>query len=208
MTGRRFVMVPALVLAIVLSATAAHADGFLTPFIGVNFGGSTTDKFVNAVNDNSKVNWGVGLGYMGGGIIGFEEEFSYTPKFFAPGVTQGGTAVGQVNVITVMSNLIIGIPIGGQKGGGVRPYVVGGFGLFRTDVDNASSLFRSSINDYGFDLGGGVMGYFSNHFGIRGDVRYFRNLKASEGADNPVGIAISKGNLNFLRGSIGFVLRF
>jgi hypothetical protein len=203
MNGRRFVVVTALALATLLSAAAAHADGFITPFVGVNFGGSTNDKFVDSVNDNSKVNWGVGLGYMGGGIIGFEEEISYSPKFFAPGVV-----IGQVNVLTVMSNLIIGIPIGGQQGGGVRPYVVGGFGLFRTDVDKASSLFRSSINDYGFDLGGGVMGYFSNHFGIRGDVRYFRNLKTSEDADNPVGIAISKGNLNFLRGSIGIVLRF
>ena len=98
MNGRRFVMVPALVLATVLSATAAHADGFLTPFVGVNFGGSTNDKFVDAVTDNSKVNWGVALGYMGGGIIGFEEEISYTPKFFAPGII-----TGQVNVLTLIS---------------------------------------------------------------------------------------------------------
>jgi opacity protein-like surface antigen len=203
MNGRRFVMVTALALATLLSSTAAHADGFITPFVGVNFGGSTDDKFVDAVNDNSKVNWGVGLGYMGGGIIGFEEELSYTPKFFAAGVT-----LGQVNVITLMSNVIIGIPIGGQAGGGIRPYVVGGVGLLRTDIDRASTLFRTSKNDFGYNLGGGVMGYFADHIGIRGDVRYFRNINASEEADNPVGIAISKGNLNFLRGSVGLVLRF
>jgi opacity protein-like surface antigen len=197
----------ALTLATLLPSNLAFADGFLTPFIGVNFGGSTDDKFVNAVNDNSKVNYGVALGYMGGGIIGFEEELSYTPKFFAAGGTPSGT-FGEVNVITVMSNLIIGIPIGGQSGGGIRPYVVGGVGLFRTDIDRVSTLFKASKNDFGFDLGGGVMGYFADHIGVRGDVRYFRNINASDQADNPVGIALSKGNLNFVRGSIGLVLRF
>jgi opacity protein-like surface antigen len=207
MNARRFVTVTALALALFLPAAAAHADGFITPFVGVNFGGSTDDKFVDAVNDNSKVNWGVALGYMGGGIIGFEEELSYTPKFFAAGGMPSGT-FGEVNVITLMSNLIIGIPIGGQSGGGIRPYVVAGVGLFRTDIDRVSTLFKASKNDFGYNLGGGVMGYFADHIGIRGDVRYFRNLNASDEADNPVGIAISKGTLNFIRGSVGLVLRF
>jgi Outer membrane protein beta-barrel domain len=203
MNSRRLVIVTALALATLLSSAAAHADGFVTPFVGVNFGGSTDDKFVDAVNDNSKVNWGIAVGYMGGGIIGFEEELSYTPKFFASGVT-----FGQVNVVTVMSNLILGIPIGGQSGGGIRPDVVGGVGLLRTDIDRASTLFKASKNDFGYNLGGGIMGYFADHIGIRGDVRYFRNINASDEADNPVGIALSKGNLNFIRGSIGLVLRF
>jgi opacity protein-like surface antigen len=207
MNARRLVITTALAVTTVLSATSASADGFLTPFVGVNFGGSTDDRFVDAVNDNSKVNWGVALGYMGGGVIGFEEELSYTPKFFAPGGTPSGT-VGQVNVITLMSNLIIGIPIGGQSGGGFRPYVVGGVGLFRTDIDRVSTFFKASKNDFGFNLGGGVMGYFADHIGIRLDVRYFRNLNASDQADNPIGIAISRGNLNFLRGAAGLVLRF
>jgi opacity protein-like surface antigen len=207
MNGRRFVTVTALALWALLSATAAHADGFLTPFVGVNFGGSTNDKFVDTVDDNSKVNWGVALGYMGGGIIGFEEELSYTPRFFAAGGTPSGT-FGEVNVITLMSNLIIGIPIGGQSGGGIRPYVVGGVGLFRTDIDRVSTLFKASKNDFGYNLGGGIMGYFADHIGLRGDVRYFRNINASDEADNPIGIAISKGNLNFVRASIGLVLRF
>jgi opacity protein-like surface antigen len=177
MNGRRFAITMALTVATLPASTIARADGFITPFIGVNFGGPTDDNCVNAVNDNSKVNYGVALGYMGGGIIGFEEELSYTPKFFAAGGTPSGT-FGEVNVVTLMSNLIIGIPFGDQSGGGIRPYVVAGVGLFRTDIDRVSTLFKASKNDFGFDLGGGVMGYFADHVGLRGDVRYFRNINA------------------------------
>ncbi len=36
---------------------------------------------------------------------------------------------------TVMGNLLLGIPIGGQSGFGVRPYGVVGVGLIRTKFD-------------------------------------------------------------------------
>ena len=58
-------------------------------------------------------------------------------------------------------------------------------------------------NDFGFDVGGGLMGFFSQNVGIRGDIRYFRSF---EGGDNVTGLAVS--NFNFWRASAGLTFKF
>lgn len=180
----------------------ALADGYVTPFIGINFGGATDTSLVNSVDDNSKLTYGVGIGWMGGGIIGFEGDIAYAPKFFAP-----GAQIGQTNVLTAMGNVIVGIPIGGQTGGGVRPYVVGGIGLLRTNVEDSLATLKLDRNSFGFDLGGGINGYFSDHVGIRGDIRYFRDFSVSD-TDSAIGIALGAGKLDFWRGTVGVLFRF
>ncbi len=107
---------------------------------------------------------------MGAGIAGFEVDWGWSPNFFQ-NTTGGGTfAVGDSNVTTFMGNLILGVPVGGQTGGGVRPYVVGGAGLLRSNI-SGSTFFDDDLtsNDFGIDLGGGVHGYFNDHVGLRGD---------------------------------------
>ena len=46
----------------------AHADGFISPNVGVNFGGQAGGTLRNAVNvaadEGSKINWGVAAGWM------------------------------------------------------------------------------------------------------------------------------------------------
>ena len=66
---------------------------------------------------------------------------------------------GSNNVLTAMGNVIIGIPIGGTKGAGVRPYVTGGLGLIRTSYGDLLNFDAVSNNDFGYNLGAGVMGY-------------------------------------------------
>ena len=41
---------------------------------------------------------------------------------------------GNNYAITVMGNFILGVPIGGTHGAGVRPFLSGGFGLMRTHI--------------------------------------------------------------------------
>ena len=53
---------------------------------------------------------------MGGGVLGFEGDIGYSPDFF------GKTDIGGSSVLTATGNLVFGIPIGGQKGVGIRPY--------------------------------------------------------------------------------------
>lgn len=197
------IMVVVAAMGMFLMPRSARADGFVTPFIGVNFAGVTGTTLVNAAQDNSRLTYGVSLGFMTKGIIGFEEDIAYAPRFIA-----GNTVFGQTNVFTAMSNVIIGIPIGGELGGGIRPYAVGGVGLMRTHVDSAVGAFTSlDRNSFGFDLGAGVNGYFSDNIGLRGEIRYFRDFRVTD-ADNPIGIVLNKGNLDFFRGTVGLVLRF
>ena len=58
---------------------------------------------------------------------------------------------------------------------------------------------------FGWDAGGGVMGYFNDHVGLRDDMRYLRAT-----CDLKSGVSIldlSVNHLHFSRASIGVVFR-
>jgi opacity protein-like surface antigen len=200
-----------MVTVALVAPRTASADWTLTPFVGWNFGGSAD---VNGTGGSSvgnkfekKIDYGVSLAAMGGGVVGFEVDFGYSPNFFEGG-TAGNNAfefTNDSNVTTLTGNAIVGIPIGGKRGGSVRPYIVGGVGLIRTNVQDAAELFSvNTKNDFGFDVGGGVMGFFSSNVGLRGDVRYFRGFNGS--SDNLTGLGVS--DFHFWRGSVGVSFKF
>jgi len=75
-------------------------------------------------------------------------------------------------------------------------------------VSNAS-FFRpaSSDNMFGWDAGAGVMGFFNDHIGLRGEVRYLRgthDMNVSTGINS---IDFNGNKLHFWRPSIGVVFR-
>ena len=192
------------------SPRAASADWVLTPFVGWNFSGSA-DVRNSTTNENvnfeQKIDYGVSLTGMGAGVIGFEVDFGYSPNFLENGTNEDGDfdLTGNSNMTTLTGNMILGIPIGGTTGGSVRPYGVGGVGLMRSNVGDVTDLFDATTkNDFGFDVGGGVMGFFNDNVGLRGDVRYFRTFRGTE--ENVTGLAL--GNVNFWRGSVGLSLKF
>ena len=87
----------------------------------------------------------------------------------------------------------------------IRPYLVGGVGLIRSSVQDVDQFFDvTTKNDFGFDVGAGIMGFFTSNIGIRGDVRYFRTFRGTD--ENITGVAL--GNVNFWRGSVGLSLKF
>jgi hypothetical protein len=174
--------------ALVAVPKAASADGFVSPFIGANFAADSA---------TGRANFGVAAGYMGAGIAGVEFDLGYAPNFF-------GSAgnFGDNNVLTAMGNLIVGIPVGGTRGAGFRPYGTLGLGMVRTQVDGALGAPKIANKDLGLNAGIGVMGFFSDHAGIRGDVRYFRNL-SDENSTNTVQF----GGFHFWRASFGVVIR-
>jgi hypothetical protein len=184
------------VLALLLAAPAARADWFLTPFIGGNFGGDT--------NTNSrKAPFGVSFGYMGGGIIGVETQMTYTPSFFG-----NKDLIGDNNVFSLMGNLIVGAPVGSWAHQ-IRPYVSGGVGLLRARVGgNANDLFNVTENDFGLNVGGGAMGFFSPHVGLRGDVRYFRSLNGDRAFLDPINLTVNTGRFNFWQATGGIAFKF
>lgn len=212
MSVRKWLLTAGLVaVASMASPRAASADWVLTPFVGWNFNGSadvvgnSLDSFGNKFEN--KIDYGLSLAGMGAGVVGFEVDFGYSPNFFETNVGDSGfDFASNSNVTTLTGNVILGIPIGGTTGGSVRPYVVGGVGLIRQNVGDVGDLFDAqSKNDFGFDVGGGVMGFFNSNVGVRGDVRYFRSF---QGADAGSLTGLGLGNLNFWRGSVGVSFKF
>ena len=151
------------------------------------------------------MNFGASLSWMGAGAFGFEVDFGYSPNFFQNTAGDDDFEYGDSNVTTLMANLKVGAPIGGQTGGGIRPYASGGLGLIKSRIDDPDDLFELDSTDWGFNVGGGVAGFFSDNFGLQGDVRYFRSLQDNEPDDE---FDLALGSFNFWRGTVGLVFRF
>lgn len=197
MSLRRTFAATAFVLMTLLAAPA-RADVLLIPFFGVNFGGDAGKDFSQSF-DSSQFSWGVSIAAMGAGVFGVEGDFGYSPDFY------GKTDAGGSSVMTMMGNLVLGIPFGGQSGFGIRPYGVVGAGLMRSTAEFGGAGDEGD-NKFAWDFGGGVMMFFGTSVGIRGDIRYFRTFEALDilGID----IANPPGKLDFTRGSFGVVFRF
>lgn len=183
------------ILAIGISigiAAPARAQGFISPLIGADFGGDAQCPGLANCQDK-KINASVSVGAMGD-VLGFEEEIAYAPDFF-------GNAAGlSSSMLTLMSNVML-VP----KLGPVRPYVEGGIGLIKTHVDlTTTSVFTTSNNGLGWDVGGGVMGFIGGHVGLRGDLRYFHAFQDLA----VLGFTLSNSKINYGRASVGLVLKF
>jgi hypothetical protein len=185
------------VLTVVLvgvAALPARADGFFTPFVGYDFGGDSKCPSINGCQDKHS-DFGVSFGKMGT-IFGFEEDIAFAKDFF-------GTVPGaDSSVFTAMSNLLVGV-----GAGPIQPYFVAGLGVIRPHT--TLTLSNSDFDKYaiGYDIGGGVSGFFSKHVGVRGDLRHMHTAQ-----DVPILSSITtpfavNQKLDFWRLSIGLVLR-
>ena len=195
-TGKRLLLGAVAIGITLCAATPARAQGFVSPMIGYDFSGDSGCPNLNTLIDcqDKKLNISVSFGAMGR-VVGFEEEIAWAPSFF------GSAPKLSSSVLTAMSNFMIA-----PKMGAVRPYVVAGVGLVKTHVElTTTSLLTTSNNAFGYDLGGGLMGFFGEHVGIRGDVRYFHSFK-----DLSI-LGVTLGNatqLDFARASAGMVFSF
>lgn len=187
-------LVKALILASTMAAVStpmtAHADGYISPFLGVNFGNSS---------GNGRMNVGANAGWLSGGILGLEADFGYAPGFFGNKGTFGSNSV-----MDVMGNVVLAAPMGASHGVSVRPYATVGIGVLRSTIDGTSGRASVTSSEAGLNAGAGVMGFMSPHFGLRGDVRYFRNLTDNSTANDA---NVDFGAFHFWRASFGIVLR-
>ena len=178
--GLRGLTVIALVL---VGQSTAVADGIITPFAGVSFGGDQTEQVTT---------WGLSLAAMAGGVFGFELDFGRTGH-----ATTDSVFTADSRVTTLTGNVIVGVPLGA-----IRPYVVGGLGWVRTELDGATPM---AVQDdgLGVDVGGGLMGFFGDHVGVRVDLRYFRAVSAGSSF-----LDFDFERLDFIRFTGGLALRF
>jgi len=173
---------------LLLGAGSARGEILVTGFGGVAFGGAT---------DKSRGTYGGALGFLGAGVVGFEVEGATTPDFFG---SAGEGVFNENNVLTLMGNIILAAPAGP-----VRIYGTAGGGLLRTRLEDPDRLFSIDRNSFGINVGGGLIVSLGNHLGLRGDVRYFRDLQDGD----PDGeFDLDFGNVDYWRGVAGITLRF
>lgn len=195
-TMKRLLVITA--MALCLAPATASAEWILTPFIGASFAGGTDNTDFETVVDGSKLTYGGTITYLGAGILGFEVDFGYSPEYFNAD-DDDIQLIDSSNYTSLMGNVVLSSPRGA-----FRPYGTAGVGLLKTfvnDVDDAFDIDRSGL---GFNVGGGVMGFFTDRVGVRGDVRYFRQIaKGDDGQED-----YDLGAFRFWRGTVGVSFRF
>lgn len=185
---RKIVLAAALAVGLAVVPANATAQTFITPFAGVTFNGESPGE---------RFSTGASVLFMGA-VAGLELEFGYTPDFFKE--SSQLELVADSNVTSLSGNLVIGV-----GGGPVRPYVTGGVGLLRSRITSAEALFDDvSTNDFGVNAGAGLIVMFSDHVGLRGDVRYFRSLEDIDVGD----LSVTLDDFDFWRAYGGVSFRF
>ena len=181
-----------IVVFIIGTAAQARAQGFISPMLGFNFGGVSGCPQLNGCDDKQR-DLSLGFGKFGT-IFGAEAEIAYSPSFFgdAPGLSS--------NVMTIMGNVMLA-----PKAGPVRPYLLAGAGIMKTHFElRTSRLLTTNDTSFGYALGGGVFALVSDHFGLRGDLRYFHSFPDV----TILGMTLPSEKLNYSRISAGIVLQF
>jgi hypothetical protein len=169
---------------------------YLTIYLATNWGG---DLFKDA-DRSSVTGLGVGWTYWTAGLFGGEVDFNYNNEFFGKKVDTGT----RNRSLTLTANLIVG-PTIRTRSQTVRPYIVAGSGLMRSEVKEFASIgWRSTENLGVIDIGGGVIYIPVPRVGVRGDLRYRRGVGADK-SEQGWGL-IDKWT--YMRGTIGVVVAF
>ncbi len=188
-----------LALALVLMyPPAASADWFITPFIGLKFAGDTNLVDLESGASNTKLTLGAIVGWIDPGLLGFEADVGYSPRFFE---RSSGALVARSHVITVMGNFVLSVP---QEitGDSLRPFVSGGAGWMRIGIDDVAGLLPVKSNLFGINVGGGATGRLTDVSSLRFELRYFKSITNDEEA-------VREGtSLSFWRAGVGLTLRY
>jgi Outer membrane protein beta-barrel domain len=197
---KRLTIIASALLLLGLARNGA-AQGFINPFVGV------TLTSPSAKGGSSKPGFGVAFGGIGG-IVGGETEFAYYPEV----LDKTANSLAKSRVITFSGGTIIGPTIGA-----VKPYGAFGVGNLNLNVTSLASLVipnptSFSSNYFTFNVGGGVMGFFGSHLGVRGDLRYYRAFGfkfdevAATSGSGLGGLALDR--FDFWRAGFGLVAKF
>jgi hypothetical protein len=186
----------------IMSAAPAYADWWFAPFFGYTFKGETTLVSEGAALGDLKVRWSFGgaVTLIGRGQVGVEGIFLLVPHFFEAGNT--GT-VSSSRTYTLMGNVVLAIPQSWNEYG-LRPFVSGGLGLMRaTQQTTIPNVFPLNESLLGYNVGGGAVGFITDHTGLRFDLRYYSSLSRNEPSP-----AFGPAQLRYWTGAVGVVLKY
>lgn len=191
----RFVTLAAALLVVLIVAHDASAQGFINPFLG------TTLSSPTAAGSATKPGYGVALGALGK-VVGAETEIAFFPEL----LDNSANAIAKNKIITFSGNTLIGPTL--KR---VKPYFAIGAGNLHLNVTSLSTVVAPNVesisnNYFTFNAGGGVIGFFTNHLGLRGDVRYTRAFGIKIADLESTGLSLDK--FNYWRATIGVAAKF
>ena len=201
MFPRHLLALAALLLALVPNLASAQPV-LIQPFAGISFGGETNILDLDEATELRKLTWGATVSVIGRGVFGVEGDFAFTPGFFERDTE--AELVTDSAVTTLMGNVVLTLPLS-VTGQSLRPYFSGGAGLIRTRIEDLADIFSSERNLVGINLGGGLIGFLSERWGVRWDVRYFKSV--SEPGDTG-DVLFGSANLSFWRANMALVLKY
>ena len=179
----------------------------LIPFFGVNAGGSLFgDVNVSEGLGSMPLSYGASLLFWGPGLLAGELDFGYNPQFYESLDVVAPDA--STNMFTLTLNFVIGPTFFMGESMRLRPYVLVGGGLMRSEISDfilVNPLSTSDRQNQGVvDIAGGLYFYPARRIGIRGDFRYFIGIGANSSED---GWGQIEG-WNYFRATIGLAIAF
>jgi hypothetical protein len=180
----------------------AFADWMVMPSVSLTFAGSTSIVDLEQAAGETRLAYGGTVTWLGSLPFGVEADFGYHPGFFDRG--EASELNVSSRVLTFMGNLVLAAPLA-WTGESLRPYVSGGAGAIRADIDDAFDVFQVDHTLFGLNVGGGATGFINDRTGVRWDLRYFKSIK---GSDEAGGVAFGDPELSFWRASMALVLRY
>jgi opacity protein-like surface antigen len=183
---------------LLLIPTAAHADLFAVPFMGVKFGGSTSIFDIEFAAADNKFTFGGSLMRIDAGLLGYEASFGYVPGYFERDNILWATGSF---LIDLTGSVVFALPPQ-FTGGGLRPYITGGGGLTHVQAEDRLNIITVRRTVPVWTAGVGAIGLVTNTVGVRFDYRYVRSLLTDDGSLANVGRRISYSRLTaglFLR---------
>lgn len=178
----------------------AHADVFVTPFLGLKFKGATNDIDFGTGSGDAKLSLGASTMILADKGIGLEVEFGYNPRFFEG--DRRDELVARSGVTTLFGNFVAALPLSVTRES-LRPYAVGGLGWVHASANELLQLFPVSNDFLGLALGGGAIGFITDTTGLRFDIRYLKAISSGDVSE----LSQSQARISFWRATIGVVFR-
>jgi hypothetical protein len=192
----------ALVIVVVLVPAAANADWIFTPHFGTTFGADT--------HGNKHATMGGSIALFDETAFGWEADVSFAPNFFRGQYGAIDFTGSKSNVMTLMGNAVVSVPIAGQYRDRVRPYGTVGLGFMQMHVESPveRSFFKSTVFEPGWNAGAGTLAFITSRIGVRGDVRYVRSFQNKRGSwTKGIDFDVAPGSFDFFRATAGVTLR-
>ena len=186
-------------LLLTCARPAAAEEWHFTPMAGVTFLGNTSIVDIENATGSVHAQLGGSVALLTNGIFGLEAVAVYVPGFFESDAID---LVKSSRSYSLMANVVITAPQRWTEYG-LRPFVSGGFGLLHASVEDNNDVLPAKANLSAFNVGGGAIGFLSQHTGLRFDLRYFSSLRQADSAAP----AFGRPHMRYMTFSVGVVFR-